>query len=122
MNRILIDTDILVDHFRDYKPATRFMEKTSGENTLIAVSVITIAEILSGRDCMDSRILSEIEDFLAPLEKLNVDLDVAKKAAEFRRLYGISLADAIIAATAYKLKAPLYSRNVKHYNKIIRFD
>ncbi len=118
MKQIILDTCIFIDHFRDYKPATSLLERLSSEDSSLFVSVLTVTEILSGQDCNDASVRLDVEEALLPIEKVYVDSDIARKAAEFRRLYGTPLVDAIIAATAFKLKAILYSRNAKHYSKI----
>ena len=116
---ILVDTDIFIDHFRNFKSSTAFIENTAAD---IAVSVLTVTEILSGKDCEKSEVRSQIEDFFSSMKKIEVDLNMAKKAGEFRRVYGISLVDAIIAATAFELKIPLCSRNKKDFGKIKQIE
>lgn len=94
------------------------MEAISGEDSSIVASVLTVAEVLSGEDCSETAIRTQIGEFFAPVEKLDVDMDIARKGAEFRRVYGIPLVDALIAATAFRLNVPLYSRNKKDFGRI----
>lgn len=117
MKNVLIDTDIIIGHFRNHKPATNLLENLSKENAVF-VSVLTVAEVMSGKDCTDVAVRSQVDDFFTTIEKIDVSLDIAKKAAEFRRLYSVPLVDAVIAATAFELNAMIYSRNAKHFGKI----
>lgn len=115
--KVLLDTTVLVDHLRNFGPATTFLKETRTLSQM-AVSVITVAEVLSGKDCADPSVRSQVEGFIEALERIDVDMEVAAKAADFRRRYGTPLADALIAATAQIEGMSLYTKNAKDFGKI----
>ena len=55
---------------------------------------------------------------VALCRKENVHNEIAQKAGEPRRKYSMSLADCIIAATAYLLKCKVWTKNIKEFEKI----
>lgn len=118
MKQIVVDTDIIIDFLRRIEPAKNVIDEISEEKCIAFISMLTEAEVLSGKECENLQKRKDAEDVLLLMNKAEVTSEIAKKAAEFRRAYGISLIDAVIAATAFKLNAPLYSRNARHFSKI----
>jgi predicted nucleic acid-binding protein len=45
---MVIDTDILIDHFHDHKAATAFIRDTLLTGRELFISISTVAEILAG--------------------------------------------------------------------------
>lgn len=115
MNFILFDTDVLIDHLRGVKQATEVL-KESQSLYQIVISTITLAEIEAGLRESEREI---VKKFLNFFQYMDVTESIAKKAGEYKRIYNAShkilLPDALIAATAFSLKSPLYTLNNKHY-------
>jgi hypothetical protein len=112
----LIDTDILIDHFHGHRAALDFLEHQLGDNEPLALSVVTLAEFTGGmRPGEETR----TEQLLALFTLLEVNDVIARQAGDylrrFRRSHHIDLGDALIAATAKSLGAPVVTRNIKHY-------
>ena len=118
MNNILLDTDILVDYFRKYEKAQRFFEKLRKIDCIVYFYAITETELLAGKECNAIDIRAKLLDFLSNFTKISVNNPIALKAGDFRRVYEIKTADAIIAATAFAMKANLITRNVEDFKKI----
>ena len=118
MKSVVLDTDILVDYFRKYEKSGKFLEKLKNEEFLVYFSAITETELIAGSECNKFEIKTRILDFLSNFTKVPVDNQIAVKAGDFRRIYGILIPDATIAATAYILKATLITRNARDYEKI----
>lgn len=112
----VIDTDVFVDFFRSYGPSKQWFNRLDWSETYF--SAITEAELLSASDCNVEERLVKTLQFLSFANKIPVDNDVARKAGEFRRKYGVPLQDSMIAATAFILKVPLMTKNRKHFDKI----
>lgn len=112
--RLLIDTDVLIDYLRNRPQAVSYLESATG--TLL-VSAMTVSELFAGvREGQERTALSA---FLGAFEVLPLDRAVAEKGGLFRRDYGKShgtgLADALIAATAEVHSAQLVTLNTRHF-------
>jgi predicted nucleic acid-binding protein len=113
---MVIDTDILIDHFHGNASATNFIQDAllSGETLLI--SVATVAEILAGmRPGEEER----TEALLSLFTAYPADEALARVAGVYLNQYPagkrLDLGDALIAATAKVSNSTLYTRNVRHY-------
>ena len=112
----LIDTDIVIDHFHGHHAALEYLAETLTAGETLAISVITLAEILSGvRPGEDER----TERLLSLFSILDVNPAVARHSGtylrQFRRSHNLELGDALIAATAALTGAELVTRNLRHY-------
>ena len=104
---LLIDTDIFVDHLRG---ARRFRP---GDQT-IHYSVVTRAELFAGRATDEDR----VAQLLAPFREVVVTPDIAERAGRLRRVTGLRVADAVIAATALEHDLALVTRNVRDFRDV----
>jgi predicted nucleic acid-binding protein len=113
-DRLLIDTDVLVDYLRGYPAAVAWLEGLSDAPLL---SSITVAELYAG--VRDGEERTALDAFMLACEILPLDEQIAVKGGLFRRDYGkshgVGLADALIAASAETHHAILVSLNSKHF-------
>ena len=112
----LVDTDVAIDFLRRREYAQKLLENWAGEG-LLAISTLTHLEIYQG---MKNGEEDATNVFLDGLISVVVDIPVARRAGTMMgelRSKGrtIGIADAIIAATALQLGAPLLTNNVEHY-------
>lgn len=107
MARVLIDTDILIDHLR----LGRKVPVKAGEG---AYSVIARAELYAGKGIIEEL----IDKLLSAFEEVPVDRKVAQEAGRIRRERSVALPDAIIAATAITGGMALLTRNVRHFQRV----
>ena len=107
VTRILVDSDILVDHLRGQRRFVRGQDE-------VHVSAITRAELFSGRGTEERR----IRGLLEPMSELPVDRRVAERAGRIRRTTSIRLPDALIAATALEHRLTLVTRNVRDFDGV----
>ena len=105
--RILVDSDILVDHLRGH---ARF---DPGDNEVF-VSSITRAELFSGHAADEGRVTRLLE----AMHELAVDRAVAERAGRIRRATNVRLPDALIAATAIEHGLTLLTRNRRDFEAI----
>src|SRR3712207_6537257 len=82
MARVLLDTDVLIDHLTD---ASRPLSASLVADA--AYSSITRAELFSGESSDEG----VIEDLLANFEEIPVDRAVAEEAGRIRRIVKIKL-------------------------------
>ena len=112
----LVDTDIAIDFLRRREYARKLLTNWAGEG-LLAISTLTHLEIYQGMKTGEE---SATNAFLDGLISVVVDIPIARRAGMMLgdlRSKGltISIADAIIAATALQFGAPLLTNNVEHY-------
>jgi predicted nucleic acid-binding protein len=115
--RVLVDTDVLIDHLRGQRYARELLNEWSGR-ALVGVSTITHVEIYRGvREPQEER---KTRAFLAALLPVPVSVEIAQRAGTaiaYAAQHGftISIADGIVAATALELGIPLVTNNTAHY-------
>jgi predicted nucleic acid-binding protein len=112
----LVDTDIAIDFLRRRNYAQKQLEHWAEEG-LLAISTLTHLEIYQGMKAGEERATNA---FLDGLVSVAVDVPIARRAGtmlgELRsKGMAIGIADAIIAATALQINAPLLTNNVEHY-------
>ena len=115
--KIIIDTDVLIDFLRGNKKAIDFIDNFSSH---IMLSPIVIAELYAG--VKDENELEILDNFISLFHIVPITSAIAKAGGLYKRDFGKShgagLADAILAATADIEKADLKTLNVKHYPMI----
>ncbi len=115
MNK-LVDTNILIDHLRNKPTATDLLVELVKSGVILYFSVITRIELFAGMKAGEKK---DIENLLMSMQPVPVTDDIAKIAGEyislFRKSHGLTIPDAIIAATAKFEKADLVALNVKHF-------
>lgn len=115
MNKLLIDTDIIIDYFRGVEPAMDYFLSISTQTLIL--SAVTIAELYAGvREGKEKKILA---NFFDVFEVFPITHEIAMQGGVWRRDYGKShgtgIVDAIIAATAKIQNLSLVTLNKKHY-------
>lgn len=110
----LVDTDVLVDFLRGERAAAAFVQ-THAER--IILSAIVVAELFAGVKGDAER--AALEDLVSLFRVVPVTAEIAKAGGLYRRDYGkshgVSLPDALLAATAKAENAALKTLNVRHY-------
>jgi hypothetical protein len=105
----VFDTNIVIDALNGVEEA----DTEYNRYELVLISRVTWMEVLIGAQNDDA----EVRDFLeSHFEIISLDLAVAEKAIELRRVHRMRLPDAIIWATAQVNDAVLVSRNTKDFN------
>lgn len=107
MARILVDSDVLVDHLRGAR-------RLQVEDDEVHYSSITRAELFAGRGSEEPR----VRQLLEPFTELSVDRAIAERGGRLRRLGGITLPDALIAATALEHQLILVTRNISDFSVV----
>ncbi len=109
----LLDTSIIVDLLRNYKPAEVWIKQQSDA----AVSAIVWIEVLNGaqnrRD--QQKAIKLLQDF-GRIDLVSIDYDWAiAQTVRFKLSHNIGANDCLIAAVSNRLQVPLFTRNLKHF-------
>jgi predicted nucleic acid-binding protein len=105
MGKVLLDTDVLIDHIR----GRRHLDTDDA-----AISVITRTELFAGNEREEAAVDALLED----CEEVGVDAPIARRAGRIKRRTGLQIADALIAATAIERQLPLMTRNRRHFEQV----
>jgi len=116
--RVLIDTDIFIDILREYPPSLKILKGIINGKIIGYFSVISEAELLSGKECKQTEKRKAVIELLSLCTKIKIDNKIAEIAGKLRRNFGVNLDDGFIAATAISSKLPLMTRNVKDFKKL----
>lgn len=120
MQRVVVDSDIIIDHFRDHgflfeNILTLALEK----KVLVYLPSVVYTEINSGQDTKNDERLVIIESLLSQMKFIGADEEISQKAGFLLRDgKNLKLGDAVVAATCLSLNAKLATRNVKDFSEI----
>ncbi len=120
MSKLLLDTNIIIDYLRGYRPARTFLEKLCSTGGLI-ISVVTRMELYAGKSMDNPEVQAKVDGLLSYFTIIPFSPVLAGRAGELLRHYrtqGLSPLEAIIAATALDSGANLITRNIKHYQAV----
>ena len=118
-DKILIDTDILIDAARNVETAKNKLKELN-KNSVICISVITLMEMLVG--CENKREQKVVEKYLNNFIIIPVTDIISTKAYEllkkYRLSHGLLIPDSLIAATSISEEISLITKNQKDYKFI----
>ncbi len=118
---ILIDTNVFIDHLRNFKPAVLFFDSIS-EREDVYFSAITETELLTGKDNDIQMKRQQLLQFLNRWSKVSLINPIAELAGDLSRKYNLEVPDAIIAATALHECTPLLTKNIKDFKRVPELD
>lgn len=116
----MLDSGIVIRHLRSDARAQDLIVHLESVGKIF-VSVITVTEVLNG--CRNRQEIRESLRLFRRLVPIKIGLRVAQKAShlikQYPQVFGKDIsrgtADALIAASAWQLKAPLYTLNTRHF-------
>jgi predicted nucleic acid-binding protein len=119
MEKILMDSDVLIDFLRGYDKRIRDVFRQLYKKQIVGIlSTINIVELYSGKDVLNYKKLASLKKLLSYFQILSLKQAVAELAGTLRFKYSLGLADSVIAATCIKEKAKLFTFNTKDFKKI----
>jgi hypothetical protein len=116
--RILLDSDILIDYLRGEKESKELIVYLL-ENSKCYLTAINIAEIYSDKDLSDPQKEFIIDNFLKNFNFILLYKEISKTAGSLGRKDNLPLADAFIGAASLIYDIILITRNIKDFQKII---
>lgn len=118
-NKYLLDSNILIDYFRGFKPVIDFINQlVDSENISIAISGMTELEIYAGKSMDQPDVQHKVEKLIRQLKVFSVSRSLLQQSGQLCRTTNIQPVDAIIATTAIKNNYILVTRNLKHFQGI----
>ena len=117
MKTVLLDTDILIEVFRQRDKAIMEEWRQLGRGAeLVFYTPVTLAELWHGLRQGEETTVSKILDTIICVP---LDAEIGRQAGsylrQFHRSHGLGIGDALIAATAAVHGCALWTRNRKHY-------
>jgi predicted nucleic acid-binding protein len=114
-NKLFVDTNILIFLLNGDPDITKILD---GKELII--SVITELELKSFPKISEKE-LKVIDDLIDECQIINLNQEVKKLAIEIRRAHNLKLPDAIIAASSYYSKLPIFTAD-KEFEKLEEID
>jgi predicted nucleic acid-binding protein len=116
-----LDTNTIIYYLDRDEKVNAKLRKIFDNNKTVYASTITEIEVLSFPRLSEDE-EREIESMLKTILLIPVDSQVARIAAEVRRMYGLKTPDSAIAATALFTQTTLLTRNVRDFKKIPQLE
>ena len=123
MAGFLIDTDVLIDISRGNGDAADFVDALPEEIFIGRISAMEL--IIGARNKRDQKV---IEEFISVYSIKELSESIGREAhqrlKQYAKSHGLTMADALIAATAIVNDLDLVSKNEKHFRPIkeLRFS
>mgnify|MGYP000731115684 CR=1 FL=1 len=113
----LLDTTILIDLFRGHEKAADFIEKDRNAKIPLFISVISAMELVAG--CRNQIEVEKTSKIVADFTLIHLSADATAKAYDlmlaYTKSHGLTIPDALIAATAITDGIELATDNVRHF-------
>lgn len=120
MQKIVLDSDIIIDYTRAADPLFgSLLNQYLKDKIKLFIPSIVLAELMSGKETKQDKKLRALENLIGEIELVVLDYNLSVQAGFLvRDNQPIQMADAIVAATALSLNAKLVTRNKKHFEGI----
>ncbi|EDN67633.1 PIN domain protein [Beggiatoa sp. PS] len=113
----LLDTTILINLFRGHEKAADFIEKARTSKIPLFISVISAMELVAG--CRNQIEVKKTQKIVADFTLIHLSPDATAKAyelmLEYTKSHGLTIPDALIAATALTKGIELATDNERHF-------
>lgn len=114
----LLDTNIIIDLLNAHP---RAIDWVHSKPLRFGITSITWMEVVYGAQNKAKRDIAF--KFMRQFGLFHIDSDdqdwAMKQLFQYRLQYGIDVLDCLIAAPAYRLQLPLYTRNLKHFTPLL---
>ncbi|MBM3631507.1 MAG: type II toxin-antitoxin system VapC family toxin [Alphaproteobacteria bacterium] len=110
---VVLDSNIIIDYLQGRYQAAKLFQSYRNNNIRVVISIITLIEVLVGIADQEKR--GRVKQWLLNFSPIHVCLDIAEKAIELRKGYGLRLPDALIASTARCHQGILVTRDRDFY-------
>lgn len=112
---IIVDTDVITEYLKTGKGVL----PVAYEKFSMVISVVTLAELMASKTFSDSSLASEVKEFVDKYFVVKeIDRKIAEKAAEIIRENEVTMAAALVAATAIVFSHKVLTNNQDEYSEI----
>ena len=115
---MLFDSNVLINHLKGVPEAVAWVQKVQNREITGYISPIVEIELFSGKETGDPRKLEFVKELLSLFIRMELTREISLIAGQIRRVYGVKLADAAIAATAMALRCDLLTNNMSDFKNI----
>ena len=118
----VIDSNILIDAMNGIVDAVAFLEEQ--QTAELQISIVSAMELIAG--CRNKIEMTELQRFFQKCTFLPVTATISQVAFQlmesFYLSHGLTLPDALIAATAIEHDLTLYTRNTRHFRMVPQLE
>ena len=115
----LTDTTILIDLLRSHPPALQW--RTTNPNLIVGMASIVALEVIQG--AMNKVDQQRAENLVSQFSLVYLTEDdqvwALRQLHAYHLSHNVGLLDCLIAAPAFRLQLPLYTRNLKHFTPLL---
>lgn len=122
MNKVLVDSDIVIDFLRTGAGALPRLLQSQREKKLeLFLSSVTVLELFAGKS--SKKTTEALKEFIDGFTVIPLGRDLAIFAGQIRRDARVSgsLGDLVVAASTLSIGAKLATRNKRYYQTIPKF-
>ena len=112
-----LDTNAIIYYLDPDLTVAEIIDAIFAQDDAIYVSTITELELFSHSGLSDED-MAQIEQLLTSVVRVPVDSQLARVAADLRRLYRLKTPDSAIAATALLTHTTLVTRNIRDFRHV----
>lgn len=120
MDKIFVDTDILIDYTHDKSKILRILLSQQKQSKVeLFINPVVLAEFFTDKKFYNNDYLERISEFLGIFNLLDITEKIGLLAGKYLRENKTNaLGDALIAASCLTHNLKLATRNKKHFQKI----
>ena len=114
--RLVIDASVIVDYLRQRGKTGLMFLKLVENGEKMMVSSVTVAELYAGKSAQKGGGQREkLDEVIAGIELIMPDHEMARRVGQAKYEWGLSLADAFVAALALQENLPLATLDRKAF-------
>ena len=117
MEKIVLDTNILIEILKGNEPITSKLEAVKAD---FCISSITVMELYYG--ALNKAELFQLKRFMSLFEVIELNTNISSVATElifeYAKSHNLAIPDSLIAATAINYNLKLYTLNIKDFRFI----
>lgn len=120
MDKILVDTDVLIDYSKGSSGLLqKLIELQENRKLELFINPVIAAEFFTDQNLAVKSKFDQAEKFLGLFGMININREIGILAGSLSRKKAVSfLGDSLIAATCLQKKLKLATRNKKHFNSV----